>query len=91
MFVKMIINTMFGHVSIIINSNGNRNKYLHTTSLREALFTFESAKLGDVRSFVRSVRKIIDFCREDLRGRHVLPSLGSLNYEFGGFQKKMKY
>ena len=63
--------------------------------LREALFTFESAKLGDVRSFgsfgsVRFVRKIIDFCREILRGRRVLPSLGSLNYEFGGFQKKVK-
>ena len=57
--------------------------------LREAHFTSGSAKLGDVRSSVRPyVRKIIEFCRKDLGGRHMLRSLGSLNYEFRGFWKK---
>ena len=57
------------------------------TFLREALFTFESAKLGDVCSSVLLLWKIVG---EILMGRRVLPTLGSLNYEFGGFREKMK-
>ena len=42
--------------------------------------------------FVRPsfVRKIIDFCEGYVGGWTLLYTLGSLNYEFGGFWKKLK-
>ena len=56
--------------------------------LREALFTsVRTVKTGMcVRSFVRpSVRKVITFCEEDMRGDHVPLDLGVLNDRFFRF------
>ena len=48
--------------------------------LREALFPIRGARKSVVRVFVRSfVRKIIDFCEEDMEDGRVLLSTGTLN------------
>ena len=50
---------------------------------RSLIITSESAKLDRVRPFVRpSVRIIIDFYQEDMKGAETLLYLGSLNYGF---------
>ena len=60
--------------------------------LREALFTSGSAKLDlSVRPYVRpSVRIIIDFCDWDMEGDEALLLIGSLNYDFGRSEQKLK-
>ena len=62
---------------------GPGRNIINNILLREALFTSGSAKLEDVRSFVRPfVRIIIDFCEWHQEGAETLLYLGSLNYRF---------
>ena len=57
--------------------------------LREALFT--SVRTVKTGMFVRvSVRKVITFCEEDMRGDHVPLDLGVLNDRFLGFEFFLK-
>ena len=56
---------------------------------RSALYVRE-CKIRRCPSVRPSVRKIIDFCEGYVGGWTLLYTLGSLNYEFGGFWKKLK-
>ena len=71
-------------LNTVLNSlNPHDSTHSSISLLREALFTSESVKLDRVRSSVRpSVRIIIDFYQEDMKGAETLLYLGSLNYGF---------
>ena len=58
-----------------------------TIFARSALYVRAHSQNWNVRP---SVRKVITFCEEDMRGARVPLDLGVLNYEFDDFFKVLK-
>ena len=63
-------------------------KVLVPVFARSAFPLVSEEKLMSVRPS-SSVRKFSDFCEGDMRGGHMLSSLGLLTHRFSGSRKKM--